>query len=168
MGRWLKHLAANQEVAQSLRPGANSGNLSLLCVVRVVCICCVNPVLRGPVRNVHHAQEPGKCLFWYYQFLLSRMVADCLCSSLPLLQASFVYQFQPSESFYARAFGLTMNIYYRDLVSGPCKLTHVIAHLLLEPRQVALQNQRFDSKTLDSNVYEHSTVPGAVFPMSWE
>jgi len=36
---------------------------------------------------------------------------------MPKSQASFVYHFQPSESFYARPFGLTMNIYYKDLVS---------------------------------------------------
>jgi len=40
-----------------------------------------------------------------------------------LQQASFVYHFQPSESFYARPFGLTMNIYYRDLVSS-CAAAH--------------------------------------------
>lgn len=32
----------------------------------------------------------------------------------PNTQASFVYNFRPSESFYARPFGLTMNIYYKD------------------------------------------------------
>lgn len=29
---------------------------------------------------------------------------------------SFVYSFVPSESFYARPFGLTVNIYYRNVV----------------------------------------------------
>ena len=28
-----------------------------------------------------------------------------------------MYSFMPSESFYARSFGLTVNIYYKDLVS---------------------------------------------------
>ena len=28
-----------------------------------------------------------------------------------------MYNFRPSESFYARPFGLTVNIYYKDLVS---------------------------------------------------
>ena len=34
------------------------------------------------------------------------------------LQASFVYKFRPSESFYARPFGLVINVYYKDAVCG--------------------------------------------------
>ena len=47
-------------------------------------------------------------------------VISVLCHSFgpsPSQQASFVYNFRPSESFYARPFGLTMNIYYKDQVS---------------------------------------------------
>jgi hypothetical protein len=36
---------------------------------------------------------------------------------VPETQASFVYRFRPSESFYARPFGLTINVYYKDAVS---------------------------------------------------
>ncbi|CAI8010284.1 Translocon-associated protein subunit alpha [Geodia barretti] len=36
---------------------------------------------------------------------------------MPETQASFVYSFRPSESFYARPFGLTINVYYKDAVS---------------------------------------------------
>ena len=32
-------------------------------------------------------------------------------------QASFVYPFMPSELFNSRAFGFTLNIYYKDVVS---------------------------------------------------
>lgn len=33
----------------------------------------------------------------------------------PRTQLSFTYNFRPSESFYARPFGLTMNLYYKDV-----------------------------------------------------
>ena len=49
----------------------------------------------------------------YHLMFLSINVLTCVT-----LQASFVYMFRPSESFYARPFGLTINIYYKDTVSS--------------------------------------------------
>ena len=37
---------------------------------------------------------------------------------MPQTQMSFAYSFAPSESFYARPFGLVVNMYYRDLEGG--------------------------------------------------
>ena len=34
----------------------------------------------------------------------------------PTTQASFLYPFMPSEMFNSRAFGFTLNIYYKDVV----------------------------------------------------
>lgn len=45
------------------------------------------------------------------------LVIYILFRTLSLFQASFEYEFAPSESFYARPFGLTINLYYQDSVS---------------------------------------------------
>lgn len=48
---------------------------------------------------------------------------------------SFVYSFVPSESFYARPFGLTVNIYYRDTVSKFSDIQQLIYIILIRKGQ---------------------------------
>lgn len=42
-------------------------------------------------------------------------MADYETYVMPQTQVSFEYSFMPSESFYARPFGLTVNMYYKNL-----------------------------------------------------
>ena len=79
-------------------------------------------------------------------FQLYNMTSVC---GFSVLQASFVYMFRPSDSFYARPFGLTIDVYYKDAVGhtahmyklqqmyihvdmyslpSVCECTHIIIH----------------------------------------
>lgn len=91
--------------------------MSVCACVHVCCSTCkltsISPVLKAPSRHIHHAQHRGEC------------EAFPLCDTErayrpPLTQVAFVYNFRPSETFYARPFGLVIDVYYIDQVSPAC------------------------------------------------